>query len=93
MSDRVYVDKEHYDALLRVFGKVKTENATLRDMLRVILEKTTTYDDRVLEDIHQFTSPDGTHQLNEEKAYLIGAFNAMTAIRYNLEEMEAMFHV
>lgn len=85
MNDKVYIEKRHYDALLSAFGKLKLENAKLKDIVGTLKEKTQTYDDRVLDDIHQFS---GEHKLDEERAYLIGAFNAMTAFRYDIEKME-----
>ena len=81
-NDTIYVDKRHYDALLRSYSLVKKENQQLRKNWNDMKEKTGKFDDRVLEDIHRFDT------LKEENAYLIGAFNSLVAIRYDIEDLE-----
>lgn len=87
MSDTCYVDKKHYDALFAAFSSAKAENASLKKALTDLKTKTLQFDDRVLEDIHRFDS------LQEENAYLIGSFNTLLAMRYNIEELEEKYNV
>lgn len=87
MTDTCYVEKKHYDALFSAFSKAKAENANLKKAWTDLKNKTAQFDDRVLEDIHRFDS------LAEENAYLIGSFNTMLAVRYDMEELEETYNV
>lgn len=87
MDNTCYVEKRHYDALLSAFGRLKVENANLRKAWTDLKTKTARFDDRVLDDIHRFDS------LEEENAYLIGSFNTMLAVRYDMEELEEKYNV
>ena len=85
--DTCYVDKKRYDALFSAFSKAKAENASLKKAWTDLKTKTAQFDDRVLEDIHRFDS------LAEENAYLIGSFNTMLAVRYDMEKLEETYNV
>lgn len=87
MDNTCYVDKKHYDALLSAFGRLKVENNNLKKAWTDLRTKTAQFDDRVLDDIHRFDS------LAEENAYLIGSFNTMLAVRYDMEELEETYDV
>jgi len=92
MSDQIYVDKRHYDALLTAYGNLKIENRNLQAALDELSSRVLQFDDRVLEDIHQFDLA-GVHSLDQERAYLIGSFNTLLAMKYNIEELEEKHHV
>lgn len=87
MSDQCYVDKKHYDNLFSAFSSTKVENTNFKKAFKELKEKTLQFDDRVLEDIHRFDS------LQEENAYLIGSFNTLLAMRFNIEELEEKYNV
>lgn len=87
MSNTCYVDKKHYDALLSAFGRLKIESDNIKKAWNDLRIKSAQFDDRVLEDIHRFDS------LAEENAYLIGSFNTLMAIRYDMEELEEKYNV
>lgn len=87
MDATCYVEKKHYDALFSAFSKAKAENANLKKAWTDLRTKTAQFDDRVLDDIHRFDS------LAEENAYLIGSFNTMLAVRYDMEELEEKYNV
>jgi predicted transcriptional regulator len=86
MDNTCYVEKRHYDALFAAFSNAKAENANLKKAWSDLKTKTAQFDDRVLDDIHRFNS------LAEENAYLIGSFNTMLAIKYDMEELEEKFN-
>lgn len=86
-ADTCYVNKKHFYAVLASFEKMKTERDNLKKAWTDLKTKTAQFDDRVLEDIHRFDS------LEEENAYLIGSFNTMLAIRYDMEELEEKYNV
>ena len=87
MSDTIYVDKKHYDALLKAYGREKTQNIELTKRLDIFRQMINQFNDRVLEDIHRFKT------LEEESAYLTGAYNTLLALRYNLEDLEVIQNV
>ena len=83
---RLYIEKDRYDMLLRRFMCLKRENQNLKEAWNDLKSKTAQFDDRVLEDIHRFGS------LEEENAYIIGSFNTMLAVKYDMEELEEKFN-
>ena len=82
-ENTLYVEKARYDTLLRQFMCVKRDNQKLQEAWDELKRRTKRMDERVLEDIYQFET------LEEEKAYLIGAFNSKKAIQWDMEELEA----
>lgn len=83
MEEQVlYVSKDKYETLLRHFMNLKQENYEMKEAWKELKAKTAQFDDRVLEDIHRFGS------LEEENAYIIGSFNTMLAVKYDMEELE-----
>ena len=82
-----YVEKRHYDALFSAFSKAKAENAALKKAWSEMRDRTAKFDDRVLDSIHRFDT------LHEENAYIIGSFNTMLAVRYDMEELEEKYNV
>lgn len=84
---RLYIEKARYDTLLRKFMCLKRENHDLKEAWNDLKTKTAQFDDRVLEDIHRFGS------LEEENAYIIGSFNTMLAVKYDMEELEEKCYV
>ena len=83
---KLYVGKDRYDTLLRQFMHLKHENNQMREAWTELKRRTKRIDDRVLDDVYQFET------LEEEKAYLIGAFNAKKAIEWDMEELEVNCH-
>lgn len=83
---RLYIEKDRYDMLLRRFMCLKRENQNLKEAWNDLKSKTAQFDDRVLEDIHRFGS------LEEENAYIVGSFNTMLAVKYDMEELEEKFN-
>lgn len=83
---RLYIEKDRYDTLLRRFMCLKRENQNLKEAWNDLKSKTAQFDDRVLEDVHRFGS------LEEENAYIIGSFNTMLAVKYDMEELEEKFN-
>ena len=88
MEEQVlYVSKAKYETLLRHFMCLKQQNYEMKEAWNALRSKTVQFDDRVLEDIHRFNS------LEEENAYIIGSFNTMLAIKYDMEELEEKCYV
>ena len=81
-DQKLYVSKDRYDTLLRQFMRLKHENHEMRKAWTELKRRAKRIDDRVLDDIYQFET------LEEEKAYLIGAFNAKKATEWDMEELE-----
>lgn len=83
----LYVEKARYDILLRRFMCLKRENHDLKESWKELKFKTHRIDQRVLDDIYQFET------LEEEKAYLIGAFNSKKATEWDIEDLEGKCYV
>lgn len=90
----LYISKARYDTLLRQFMCLKRENHDLKDVAiaykeawKELKNRTKHMDDRVIDDICQFDT------LEEEKAYLIGAFNSRKATEWDMEELEEKCYV
>lgn len=88
MEEQVlYVSKARYDTLLRKFMCLKRENYEMKEAWKELKNRTEHLDDRVLDDLHQFDT------LNEEIAYIMGAFNSNKASKWNMEELEEKCYV
>ena len=87
MEEQVlYVSKARYDTLLRKFMCLKRENYEMKEAWKELKNRTEHIDERVLDDLHQFDT------LNEEIAYIIGAFNSKKASKWDMEELEEKFN-
>ena len=84
---RLYIEKSRYDTLLRKFMCLKRENHDLKEAWKELKKRTKHMDERVIDDIYQFDT------LEEEKAYLIGAFNSKKATEWDMEELEEKCYV
>ena len=82
-----YISKSRYDTLLRQFMCLKRENHDLKEAWKELKKRTKHMDERVIDDICQFDT------LEEEKAYLIGAFNSRKATEWDMEELEEKCYV
>lgn len=88
MEEQVlYVSKARYDTLLRKFMCLKRENYEMKEAWKELKKRTKHMDERVIDDIYQFDT------LEEEKAYLIGAFNSKKATEWDMEELEEKCYV
>lgn len=85
-NDPVYVDKRHYDALLRKFLCNKRELAELNASWTILKTKLKSIDDRVLDDIHKY-------DLQQASAYIDGVINTLIALGWDIEKMEEKRYV
>lgn len=81
-QSKLYIDKAKYDLLLRNYMCLKRENHDLKNAMTELKRRSKRIDGRVIDDIFQFET------LEEEKAYLIGAFNSKKATEWDIEELE-----
>lgn len=88
MSDKLYVEKTRYDALLSAFGKVKLENESLHEFVDAVKAKTEALDGDFIKDIRRFMPNSATNQPEQEVMYTIGAFTAMAVLKNSIDELE-----
>lgn len=88
MSDKLYVEKTRYDALLSAYGKVKLENEALREFIDAVKTKTETPGDDVVKDILRRFMPRSAIDQEPEVIYMIGAFTAMAVLKNGIDELE-----
>lgn len=82
----LYVSKAKYDILLRNFMCLKRKNYEMKEAWKELKKRAKHMDERVIDDIYKFDT------LEEEKAYLIGAFNSKKAVEWDMEELEEKFN-
>ena len=78
----VYVDKRHYDTLLRAYGCLKRENADLKKSWETLKENTENYGDQLLLKINEFDQP------LSEMYEMIGKYNVTLLIRHDIKKLE-----
>lgn len=83
MSDPIYVDKRHYDALLKKHLEILHERQEMRLDWELLTEAVSDVDPEILNKMHQYWG-----SLENERAYMDGVFDTLTHIQNTMKEME-----
>lgn len=87
MSDPIYVDKRHYDALLKKHLEILDERQEMRLDWELLTEAVSDVDPEILNKMHQYWG-----SLENERAYMDGVFDTLTHIQNTMKELEEKFN-
>lgn len=82
MSDPIYVEKSHYDNLFSAYSDAMNENVHLKKAWDELKDRFKRINSSVLLDVYDFET------IDEQRAYLIGAFNMLESVELDMNEME-----
>lgn len=84
MSDQIYVDKRHYDALLKKYLEILDERQEMRVNWDLLTEAVSDVDLDILKKMHQYYFG----SIENERAYMNGVFDTLTHVQNTMKEME-----
>lgn len=87
MSDPIYVDKRHYDALLKKHLEILDERQEMRLDWELLTEAVSDVDPKILNKMHQYWG-----SIENERAYMDGVFDTLTHIQNTMKELEEKFN-
>ena len=87
MSDPIYVEKRHYDALLKKHFEVLDECLDRRVNWDLLTEAVSDVDPDILKKMHQYWG-----SIENERAYMDGVFDTLTHIQNTMKELEEKFN-
>ena len=88
MSDPIYVDKRHYDALLKKHMEILGERNELKLDWDQLAEAIGDVDDSICIKMHQYWG-----SLEEERAYMDGVFDTLLFVQKTMKELEEKRYV
>ena len=88
MSDPIYVDKRHYDALLKKHMEILGERHELLVDWDQLTEAVSDVDPVILKKMHQYWG-----SIDNERAYMDGVFDTLTHIQKTMKELEEKRYV